>query len=364
MSKTKRSKKKWIWIIGSILLVLLISGGAYAAHLYNKTTNVVEESRETTGRDNDRSALRDEEVDPVEDNVSVLFLGIDTSDERQYEEKSRTDAILVATFNKKEGTVKLLSIPRDTYTYVPSVGYDTKINHAHFHGGPKASMEAVEDYLNIPMDYYVRMNFEAFIDVVDSLNGISYDVPFEIDEMDSKDKQNAIHLDPGYQKLDGEEALALVRTRKYDSDVDRGKRQQDVIITISKKITSASSLFKLGNLIDALGDNLKTDLYPSEMKSFLSYALNKNFDIEKVNLEGDGDYMDDGLWYFHADEDSLEDIKLELRDHLDLPEYSSDDDETDEDSYEDRDDGEHDDLEYPEPSEDDNQQQEPQSRDS
>src|SRR5699024_10872491 len=88
----------------------------------------------------------------VEDNVSVLFLGIDTSDERQYEEKSRTDAILVATFNKKEGTVKLLSIPRDTYTYVPSVGYDTKINHAHFHGGPKASMETVEDYLNIPID--------------------------------------------------------------------------------------------------------------------------------------------------------------------------------------------------------------------
>src|SRR5699024_4831821 len=150
--------------------------------------------------------------------------------------------------------------------------------------------------------YYVRMNFEAFIDVVDSLNGISYDVPFEIDEMDSKDKQNAIHLDPGYQKLDGEEALALVRTRKYASDVDRGRRQEGVCMTTSRKLTSASSLFKWGNLIDGLGDNLKTGLDPSEMKSFLSYAFNKSCDIEKVNLEGDGDYMDDGLGYFHADE--------------------------------------------------------------
>src|SRR5699024_11666458 len=138
------------------------------------------------------------------------------------------------------------------------------------------------------------MNFEAFIDVVDSLNGISYNVPFEIDEMDSKDKQEAIHLDPGYQNLNGEEALALVRSRKYDSDVERGKRQQDVIITISKKITSASSLFKLSELIDALWDKLKTDLYPNDMRSSLSYVLTKKFCIEKINLQSNGDYTDDG----------------------------------------------------------------------
>lgn len=331
MSTTNQSKKKWLWIVSSIVLIILILGGAYAAHLYNKTSNIVEKSHEETGRDNERSVLRDEAVDPVTDNVSVLFLGIDTSEERAYEEKSRTDALLVATFNQEESTVKLLSIPRDTYAYVPEVGYPTKINHAHFHGGPKAAMETVEDYLNIPIDYYVRLNFEAFIDVVDSLNGITYDVPFEIQEMDSSDKKDAIHLYPGRQKLTGEEALALARTRKYDSDIERGKRQQEVIVTIADKMTSASSLFKLSELIDALGANMKTNLSFNHMKSFLAYGLDKNLDIQKVNLDGDGSHMEDGLWYFHADEDSLAEVQLDLREHLDLPAFSSEDSGTNDD---------------------------------
>lgn len=327
MITSKGSKKKWIWFSVSIILILLISGGAYAAHLYNKTSTIVEESHEETGRIDERSALRedDEVVDPVTDNVSILFLGVDTSDERAYEEASRTDALLVATFNKDLGTVKLLSIPRDTYTYVPEVGYNTKINHAHFYGGPKATIETVENYLHTPIDYYVRMNFEAFIDVVNSINGITYDVPFEIEEMDSTDKKDAIHLYPGEQLLTGEETLGLVRSRKYDSDFERGKRQQEVLVSIADKITSTSSIFKLNEVIDALGSNMRTNLTFNQMKSFLSYGLNKNVNIEKINLEGDGGYMDDGLWYFHADEEKLAHIQRDLRKHLDLPAYTSTD---------------------------------------
>ena len=328
MNTTKASKKKWIWFIASIILILLIAGCSYAAFLYNKTSNMVEESHEETGRVNEQSAMREEIVDPVEDNVSILFLGIDTSEEREYEEKSRTDALLVATFNKDKGTVKLLSIPRDTYVYVPEIGYNTKINHAHFHGGPKATMETVENLLNIPIDYYVRLNFEAFIDVVNSLDGINYNVPYEIVEMDSKDKEGAIHLYPGYQKLSGEEALAIVRTRKYDSDVERGKRQQEVITSLVNQVTSASSLFKLSELIDAVGSNMNTNLSFNKMKSFFAYGIDKDFDIEKVNLNGDGGYMDDGLWYFHAYEDSLMEVRRDLQKHLDIPVYSSGDEDS------------------------------------
>src|SRR5699024_12665813 len=94
----------------------------------------------------------------------------------------------------------------------------------------------------------------------------------------------------GYQKLSGEEALAIVRTRKYDSDVERGKRQQEVIKSLANQVTSASSLFKLSELIDAVGSNMNTNLSFNEMKSFFAYGLDKDFDIEKVNLEGDGGY--------------------------------------------------------------------------
>src|SRR5699024_7601359 len=115
-----------------------------------------------------------------------------------------SDALILATLNKDEKSVKLLSIPRDSYVEVP--GYNkTKINHAHSHGGPQLTIETVENLFDIPVDYFVKINFEAFIDVVDALNGITVDVPYELKEQNSKDKAGAIHLQPGEQLLDGEE---------------------------------------------------------------------------------------------------------------------------------------------------------------
>src|SRR5690606_21377009 len=107
--------------------------------------------------------------------------------------------------------------------YIPEVGYNDKINHAHAFGGPKATIETVEQLLDVPVDYYVKLNFHAFTEVVDVIGGITAEVPYELWESDSNDKKNAIHLLPGEQLLNGEQALALARTRKYDSDIERGK---------------------------------------------------------------------------------------------------------------------------------------------
>lgn len=311
--------KKWIGITAVVLVVLLSAGIGYAAHLYQKTASVMGDSHESVGRVDEKSELRDEVVNPVEDNVSVLIIGVDTSENRDYGEASRSDALMLATFNKKRNSVKLLSIPRDAYVYVPEVGYSTKINHAHFFGGPKATIDTVEQFLNVPVDYYVRVNFEAFMEVVDSLGGIEYEVPYEMTEMDSQDRQNAIHLMPGLQELNGEEALAVARTRKYDSDMERGKRQQKIIKSVADKAASASSILKLDNVIEAVGSNMRTNLTFDDMKSFLSYGLSKNIAIQTVNLEGEGGRMDDGLWYFHVDEESVAAAQDELREQLDLP---------------------------------------------
>src|SRR5699024_5353757 len=126
----------------------------------------------------------------------------------------------------------------DSYVYIPEVGYNTKINHAHAYGGPRATSKAVEELLAIPIDYYVRINFEAFMDVVDALDGITVDVPYEFREQDSQDRANKIHLNPGVQKLDGEEALALARTRKLDNDIERGKRQQEIVKALIDRAVS------------------------------------------------------------------------------------------------------------------------------
>ncbi|MGS0652548.1 LCP family protein, partial [Staphylococcus arlettae] len=94
--------------------------------------------------------------------------------------KSRTDAMIFSTLNPDTQQLRMLSIPRDTISYIPKVGYYDKITHAHAYGGPIASMDAVEGTLNVPVDYYVRINMEAFVDAVNELDGIYYDVPYNL----------------------------------------------------------------------------------------------------------------------------------------------------------------------------------------
>lgn len=315
---TKR--KKIVITILVIIGALLVSAVGYAAYIYNQANKVVTDAHEDVGRENETSALRDKQVDPVNDHVSVLFIGVDSHDESA-NENSRSDALILGTFNKDENNVKLLSIPRDSYVYIPDVGYSTKINHAHAYGGPRATIETVEDFLHVPIDYYVRVNFKAFVDLVESVGGIWYDVPYEISEPNSGNHRDSIHLYPGYQHLNGEEALALARTRKYDNDIERGKRQQEIIKTIVEEATSVSSLFNLDDVIQAIGSNLQTNLTMNEIRGFLSYGVHGNIQIDTVNLEGEGGYMNDGGWYFQVDEASRRKVQETLQNHLDLEPY-------------------------------------------
>ena len=84
---------------------------------------------------------------------------------------------------------------------------------------------------------------------------------------------------PGEQTLDGEEALALARTRHYDNDIERGKRQQMILQGIVKKAASANALTKYDDILEAIGNNMATNMTFSEMKAFSSYGLTKKLSI-------------------------------------------------------------------------------------
>lgn len=96
--------------------------------------------------------------------------------------------MILSTMNPDKHQIRLVSIPRDTLSYIPEVGYYDKITHAHAYGGPEASMRTVEANLNVPVDYYVRINMEAFAKTVDELGGIEYDVPYDLNEPNTMDK--------------------------------------------------------------------------------------------------------------------------------------------------------------------------------
>ena len=104
--------------------------------------------------------------------------------------------------------------------------------------------------------------------------------------------------------MNGKHALALARTRKLDSDIERGKRQQMILQSIMKQATSIKSITKYGDVIDAVGDNMKTNMTFNEMKSFFEYAKGGMPDVETINISGSDD-MSTGIYYWLPDEEDL-----------------------------------------------------------
>lgn len=326
ITRMKRSKLKIaLWSLAFVLLLTIGATAGYAAFLTDKARDTADASHESLDRGG-KSDKRDEIVTPDLNSTSVLFIGVDDSETRDSYEaggRSLSDALVLATFNDEDKSVKLVSIPRDSYTYIPEVGYNDKITHAHSFGGTDATIETVENLFNVPVDYYVRLNFNSFVDVVDSINGVEFDVPFDLAEQNSEDAKSAIKLEKGRQVVNGEEALALVRSRQYDSDLARGERQMEMIEAIVDKAASVGSISNYGNIIDSIGDNMKTNLTFSQMTSYKDYVLSEDgLNFDEMQLEGEGDYMDNGIWYFQIDENSLMNIQSSLRTHLDLEEQS------------------------------------------
>jgi polyisoprenyl-teichoic acid--peptidoglycan teichoic acid transferase len=321
--KQKKSSGKRLAIKVSLLLTLsaFLMVAAYAASLQKKAQDAANRAYEEVP-ERPKSDIRGETVvEPANDNVSILFIGVDDSEARR-DGNSRSDALMMATLNVKSKSVKLVSIPRDSYVYIPEVGYRDKINHAHAYGGTRATIETIEELFEIPVDYYVKMNFNAFIDVVDALGGIEAEVPYDRIEKDENDR-NTIHLKKGFHRLDGKHALALARTRKLDTDVERGKRQQMILQAIMKEATSVKSVTKYGDVIDAVGDNMKTDMTFNEMKSFLEYAKGGMPQVDTISLKGYDD-MSTGTYFWRLDETDLNEVKHLLQAHLGIiPDSSS-----------------------------------------
>ena len=310
--KTQSSRKRTILkVIVTLAVSLLICVSAYGIYLVKKAESAVDSAYEAAG-------TTDEPVEPLTDNISILFIGVDDSEERsQSDDNIRSDALVLATLNNEDKSIKLVSIPRDTYTYIPDSGKEDKITHAYSFNGPSSTIESVEELLDVPVDYYLRMNFDAFIDVIDALGGIKVEVPYDITEQDENDSQDAIELKEGIQFLDGSEALALARTRHYDNDIERGKRQQMILESIMNRALSVGSITKYGDVFEAVGDNMKTNMKFQDMKALFEYAKNGKPDVETITLDGYDD-MSTGIYYWKLKEESLMEIQDVLQSHLGL----------------------------------------------
>lgn len=307
----KRKKQKKLLIILLPLVLLILCGFGYSFYLANKVTDATEESHKELKR-GIKSEKRINPVDPKKDNISVLLAGVD---DRNPDERGRTDALILLTFNKQQQTIKMVSIPRDSRVEIPGHGVD-KINAAHSIGDIDLTVETIESLFDIPVDYYARFNFTAFMDVVDALGGVEVDVFKTFSEQDSQDNHNAITLEEGRQLLNGEEALAFVRMRKHDprGDFGRNDRQQQVIKAIIEKSTSITSFTKYDDVIESIGDNLTTNLTLGNLVALHNYSDSLS-SIESLKLEGYDNWINRG-YYFSLYDESVQAITNELKEHL------------------------------------------------
>lgn len=234
--KKKRRLKKWVKFTIGLFAILIIVTGSIGTYAYIKLNNASKQAHIDLN-ENGQSVKRIKEFDPKKDSFTVLLLGIDSRNSKgETVDDARSDANVLVTFNRKNKSATMLSIPRDSYVNIPGYGYD-KFTHAHAYGGVKLSAKTIENLLDIPVDYVIESNFDAFKDVVDELNGVSINVKNEkIVNQIKKDTKGKVTLKTGVQTLNGEEALAYVRTRKADTDFQRGQRQMEVLNAIIKNL--------------------------------------------------------------------------------------------------------------------------------
>jgi LCP family protein required for cell wall assembly len=202
-----------------------------------------------------------------EDQVNILLLG---SDQRPNDPGFRTDTIQLLTINPGAGTVKLTSFPRDLYVYIP--GYTVqRINTAYGWGGFEALANTMEYNFGVRPDHYVLINFSSFVDGINSIGGIRVNIGRDFcDHMD--DFGEFCVSENSEYWMNGRIALWYVRARYTTSDLDRGRRQQEVLEAVFSRVISMNGLSRFPELYSIYKENVITDLSFETLASLLPVA--------------------------------------------------------------------------------------------
>lgn len=221
------------------------------------------------------------EVQPDEP-FNILILGTDAGlleDGRRG--ARRSDTMMLASYDPLTGGLSILAVPRDTYAEIPVDELDeqlhryirenpTKIAHTHAFGGPAVSMATVGKLLGVPVHRYVRVNLDAFVNIIDLMGGVHICVPKPMHYEDPY-QDLYIHLQPGCRILNGHEAMQYARYRQ-DSDLARIARQQEIIKALIQRGLDLGIVPRLGQIVNEIVRQVDTNLSEGELLSLVGVA--------------------------------------------------------------------------------------------
>ncbi len=226
-------------------------------------------------------------VNVTEDSFNIYITGIDVYGD--IDQVSRSDVNMIMTVNPKTKTILLTSIPRDTYIPLHSFGALDKLTHSGIYGVDE-TVGTVEDWLDIEINYYVRINFSMLISIVDAIGGVDVDSPYAF-----KSAVSDYTYKKGVNHLDGKAALYFARERKSfkDEDEQRIRNQQIVLKAMIEKITGSTALLTgYTKILDAAEGKMQTDLSDRDISSLVKMQLNDlgKWKIRTVSVTGEGAY--------------------------------------------------------------------------
>lgn len=194
----------------------------------------------------------------------------------------KADTIMLGVFDTGEKTASLVSIPRDTLVTIN--GRDVKINAAYGLGGMGLLCDTVEEMLAVPVDFYVSVELDAFAAIVKTIGGVWFDVPIDMDYEDPY-QDLVIHVKKGYQRLNGEQALGVMRFREgYASqDLGRIQTQRALLTAMVKQTVTASNAAKVGELIKILKTHVDSNMPLDDMVYFATRAIGMDLDRALVS---------------------------------------------------------------------------------
>lgn len=285
--KRRRKKKLRVGrVIFTFFILILFIIGIYAVVQYNSGKSLA------GGNVIEPGPFKGDSIDPNYSSVeNYLLLGVDDDGS----EKSRTDTMMVLSWNKSEGTMRVISFMRDIYAEIP--GYKSyKLNTAYYLDGVQKTKDTISGMFGLPIHHYGIVDFDNFESIVD----IAFPKGVEITVEKEMSEYIGVTLTPGTKKLNGQELLGYARFRA-DSEGDFGRvsRQQEVISALKKEAMHPSTLLTMPKLAGALSGFIETDLTAKdEIASVISVLLNKGAEIETMTIPQEGTYSFNS--YSHA----------------------------------------------------------------
>lgn len=284
--------------------IILFGGEEQYQNISNDTKIIYKYSEEKENQDLILSSNK-----TFDEPLTFLLLGVDSENNGLNANSAfNGDTLMVITFNPSTLTTTMVSIPRDTYVPIACRnGTYSKINSAAAYG-TSCVVSTISDFLDIEIDYYVKINFKGVVELVDALGGVEVDVEaptYNADKYDgmmceqNSDRlfgNNLVCIKPGLQTLNGEQALAYARNRHLyiGSDLDRIRHQQQVVEAIAQKSLQFNSIKDLQNILNAVSNNIATNMDTNTIlsgynviKSMVSNVLSGEdlLNINKAYLE-------------------------------------------------------------------------------